>query len=309
MGSHAHGSCITNSPTERVAAHVKAHQNLTLPLPKCLPGASVHELLKPPGEYFTPWDIEEVSAGHGAVQWVQAGPRVSHLPLCFTQGLVQHKPSVLFITHGESSTGVLQPLEELGKLCHRSVHSEHLWGLERPQHHHWGLGHGGLHALALLWLCCTGSCWLSVRHMALGRPGCRGCRQKGVKRRWRGHQAELYLHTGMAACCLWMLWHHSGEPPSSWTSRVRATVPSWAFRGQGSSQGRTKKEGKVESDSLLAFRAISTRNWSSCSQRACSPWGTIKCQVCLVQAKHKWDLQHVPLCASLSLEGLSVTLL
>ncbi|NWU83178.1 SPYA protein, partial [Onychorhynchus coronatus] len=34
-------------------------------------------------------------------------------------GLVQHKPSVLFITHGESSTGVLQPLEGLGELCHR----------------------------------------------------------------------------------------------------------------------------------------------------------------------------------------------
>ncbi|XP_052659843.1 alanine--glyoxylate aminotransferase isoform X1 [Harpia harpyja] len=56
-------------------------------------GANVHELLKPPGEYFTPWDIEE--------------------------GLARHKPSVFFITHGESSTGVLQPLEGLGKLCHR----------------------------------------------------------------------------------------------------------------------------------------------------------------------------------------------
>ncbi|XP_075365248.1 alanine--glyoxylate aminotransferase [Mycteria americana] len=56
-------------------------------------GSNVHELLKPPGEYFAPWDIEE--------------------------GLVQHKPSVLFITHGESSTGVLQPLEGLGELCHR----------------------------------------------------------------------------------------------------------------------------------------------------------------------------------------------
>ncbi|NXS14444.1 SPYA protein, partial [Neodrepanis coruscans] len=55
--------------------------------------ANVCELLKPPGEYFTPCDIEE--------------------------GLVQHKPSVLFITHGESSTGVLQPLEGLGELCHR----------------------------------------------------------------------------------------------------------------------------------------------------------------------------------------------
>ncbi|NWU44879.1 SPYA protein, partial [Hylia prasina] len=56
-------------------------------------GANVCELLKPPGKYFTPQDIE--------------------------QGLVQHKPLVLFITHGESSTGVLQPLEGLGKLCHR----------------------------------------------------------------------------------------------------------------------------------------------------------------------------------------------
>ncbi|NXC27637.1 SPYA protein, partial [Campylorhamphus procurvoides] len=56
-------------------------------------GAKVYELQKPPGEYFTPQDIEK--------------------------GLVQHKPSVLFITHGESSTGVLQPLEGLGELCHR----------------------------------------------------------------------------------------------------------------------------------------------------------------------------------------------
>ncbi|XP_008499070.2 serine--pyruvate aminotransferase isoform X1 [Calypte anna] len=56
-------------------------------------GANVHELLKPPGDYFALQDIEE--------------------------GLAQHKPSVLFITHGESSTGVLQPLEGLGNLCHR----------------------------------------------------------------------------------------------------------------------------------------------------------------------------------------------
>lgn len=41
--------------------------------------------------------------------------------LSVLQGLVQHKPLVLFLTHGESSTGVLQPLEGLGELCHRSV--------------------------------------------------------------------------------------------------------------------------------------------------------------------------------------------
>ncbi|NXT13664.1 SPYA protein, partial [Prunella fulvescens] len=56
-------------------------------------GANVCELLKPPGKYFTLGDIE--------------------------QGLLQHRPLVLFITHGESSTGVLQPLEGLGELCHR----------------------------------------------------------------------------------------------------------------------------------------------------------------------------------------------
>lgn len=69
---------------------------------------------------------------------------------------MQHKPSVLFITHGESSTGVLQPLEGLGKLCHRSVYGGHLQGLAACQGCHWGLGHRDLHAstspLALL-------CW------------------------------------------------------------------------------------------------------------------------------------------------------
>lgn len=62
-------------------------------------------------------------------------PRSRHLPLCSTQGLVRHKPLVLFITHGESSTGVLQPLEGLGELCHRSVHSGHLQVLVVPQGH------------------------------------------------------------------------------------------------------------------------------------------------------------------------------
>lgn len=93
-------------------------------------------------------------------------------------------------------------------------------------------------------------------------------------RRWQGHQAEFCPPTGMAACCLWMRWHRSGEPLSSWTSRVRATVPSWAPRGQGSSclgQGGRA----VGSAPPLTFQASSTRNWSSCSQRACSPRGTI----------------------------------
>uniref|UniRef100_A0A674J1E2 Alanine--glyoxylate aminotransferase n=1 Tax=Terrapene triunguis TaxID=2587831 RepID=A0A674J1E2_9SAUR len=56
-------------------------------------GAVVHQLVKPPGEYFALKEIEEV--------------------------LAQHKPSLFFITHGESSSGVLQPLDGFGELCHR----------------------------------------------------------------------------------------------------------------------------------------------------------------------------------------------
>lgn len=43
----------------------------------------------------------------------------SELSPLFSQGLAQHKPVLLFLTHGESSTGVLQPLDGFGELCHR----------------------------------------------------------------------------------------------------------------------------------------------------------------------------------------------
>merc|ERR1719189_1094550 len=33
-------------------------------------------------------------------------------------GVKQHKPDLVFVTHGESSTGVLQPLEGVGAMCH-----------------------------------------------------------------------------------------------------------------------------------------------------------------------------------------------
>lgn len=39
--------------------------------------------------------------------------------ICPTQGLAQHKPVLLFLTQGESSSGVLQPLDGYGALCHR----------------------------------------------------------------------------------------------------------------------------------------------------------------------------------------------
>ncbi|XP_063298475.1 alanine--glyoxylate aminotransferase isoform X1 [Pelobates fuscus] len=56
-------------------------------------GAEVHLLSKPPGEAFTLKDVEK--------------------------GLAEHKPTLLFITHGESSSGVVQPLDGFGELCHR----------------------------------------------------------------------------------------------------------------------------------------------------------------------------------------------
>ncbi|XP_054839488.1 alanine--glyoxylate aminotransferase [Eublepharis macularius] len=56
-------------------------------------GADVYQLVKAAGEYFT---LEEIE-----------------------RSLVQHSPVLFFITHGESSTGVVQPLDGLGELCHR----------------------------------------------------------------------------------------------------------------------------------------------------------------------------------------------
>ncbi|XP_019060484.1 serine--pyruvate aminotransferase isoform X2 [Fukomys damarensis] len=56
-------------------------------------GAHVHPMIKEPGGHYTLQEVEE--------------------------GLTQHKPVLLFLTHGESSTGVLQPLDGYGELCHR----------------------------------------------------------------------------------------------------------------------------------------------------------------------------------------------
>ncbi|KAG8508277.1 Serine--pyruvate aminotransferase, mitochondrial [Galemys pyrenaicus] len=57
------------------------------------PDARVHPMVKDPGGYFT---LEEVE-----------------------QALARHQPALLFLTHGESSSGVLQPLDGYGELCHR----------------------------------------------------------------------------------------------------------------------------------------------------------------------------------------------
>ncbi|XP_036029572.1 serine--pyruvate aminotransferase [Onychomys torridus] len=56
-------------------------------------GARVHQMIKEPGEHYTLQEVEE--------------------------GLARHKPVLLFLTHGESSTGVVQPLDGFGELCHK----------------------------------------------------------------------------------------------------------------------------------------------------------------------------------------------
>lgn len=33
--------------------------------------------------------------------------------------VMQHKPRLLFLTQGDSSTGLLQPLEGFGEMCHK----------------------------------------------------------------------------------------------------------------------------------------------------------------------------------------------
>ncbi|XP_004620737.1 alanine--glyoxylate aminotransferase [Sorex araneus] len=55
--------------------------------------ARVHPLVKEPGEQCTLQELEE--------------------------NLAQLRPVLLFLTHGESSSGVLQPLDGVGELCHR----------------------------------------------------------------------------------------------------------------------------------------------------------------------------------------------
>jgi alanine-glyoxylate transaminase/serine-glyoxylate transaminase/serine-pyruvate transaminase len=35
------------------------------------------------------------------------------------EGLKEHTPTVLFVAHGETTTGTLQPLEGIGSLCHK----------------------------------------------------------------------------------------------------------------------------------------------------------------------------------------------
>ena len=54
-------------------------------------------------------DVRLLESEHGAILSVKQ----------ITEALQQHRPKVFFITQGDSSTGVLQPIEGLGDLCRR----------------------------------------------------------------------------------------------------------------------------------------------------------------------------------------------
>lgn len=56
-------------------------------------GARVNTIVAPPGGFLSLGEIE--------------------------QALSKHKPVLMFVTHGESSTGVLHPLDGIGPLCHK----------------------------------------------------------------------------------------------------------------------------------------------------------------------------------------------
>ncbi|XP_061539916.1 alanine--glyoxylate and serine--pyruvate aminotransferase a [Phycodurus eques] len=56
-------------------------------------GARVNTIVAPPGGFFTNREIE--------------------------QALSKHRPALFFLAHGESSTGVLHPLDGIGQLCHK----------------------------------------------------------------------------------------------------------------------------------------------------------------------------------------------
>lgn len=62
----------------------------------------------------------DIASRYGAdVRYIEAGNQPGHILSIdrLKEYLQVHKPSVLFITQGDSSTGVLQPLGSIGDLC------------------------------------------------------------------------------------------------------------------------------------------------------------------------------------------------
>lgn len=90
-------------------------------------------MIKDPGGCYTLQELEEVGGdppGRGREESSWEGPPAqvggTLVPVsarscrfCPSQGLARHRPALLFLTQGESSSGVVQPLDGCGELCHR----------------------------------------------------------------------------------------------------------------------------------------------------------------------------------------------
>lgn len=56
---------------------------------------------------------------HRVNNFCQNGELISKRSFKLFQGIEEHRPNVVFITHGESSGTTCQPLEGIGELCHK----------------------------------------------------------------------------------------------------------------------------------------------------------------------------------------------
>jgi len=69
------------------------------------------------------WGVrsQDMARRQGADVREVAAPAGSNFKLSDLEAAVKkHKPALLFVTHGESSTGVVQPLEGIGAMCHQN---------------------------------------------------------------------------------------------------------------------------------------------------------------------------------------------
>eukprot|EP00058_Branchiostoma_floridae_P028483 XP_002613974.1 hypothetical protein BRAFLDRAFT_67460 [Branchiostoma floridae] len=94
--------------------------------PKMADKQSLVESFPPPKELLTPLRVpQKTLLGPGPsnasprVLAASALPLLGHLHPEFLQGIEYHKPCMFFICHGESSAGVLQPLDGIGDICHK----------------------------------------------------------------------------------------------------------------------------------------------------------------------------------------------
>lgn len=87
-------------------------------------GARVNTIVVPPGGVFSNKELDQVMPGY--VIWEEKAIFLLSLNLLIggsfnfpSQALSKYRPAVFFLAHGESSTGVLHPLDGIGELCHK----------------------------------------------------------------------------------------------------------------------------------------------------------------------------------------------